>query len=99
MSLRDDIIVEIGKGPRTLWWIAHSLNVPEATVYSAIWSLNAFVEPRGVEYLYPQTDRRDGVRRKRGQRLKTWTATRMYYALTDAGRVLLPLNQMRLGAV
>jgi hypothetical protein len=95
------VIEELGTGPKTAWWIAANMKVSvhwvDQTIKLAIY--DGFVEERGIEYLYPQTDRRDGVRRKRGKRLKTWTHTRMYYALSHVGRVLLPLESMRLGAV
>lgn len=102
-NIEKEMILSLGRGPKTAWWLAHERrdSIPISHVRGVLGVLESqgFVEPRGVEYLYPQTDRRDGVRRKRGKRLKTWTETRMYYALTEAGRVLLPLDQLKLGVI
>ncbi len=104
-GIEHNIIEALGSGPKTAWWLTRNLGLHEKEkcwIDRAIADViyNGFVEERGLEYLYPQTDRRDGVRRKRGKRLKTWTETRRYYALTDVGRVLLPLKDLlRLGVV
>jgi hypothetical protein len=100
-NIQRQTIEALGAGPKTQWWIGAQLGISPHAAYQSIHLLQlaGFVEERGVEYLYPQTDRRDGVRRKRGDRLKTWTAIRTYYALTPVGRVLLPLSQIKTGAV
>jgi hypothetical protein len=100
-NIEKDVILALGAGPKTVVWLAAELGRPEGQMKQALLyaTLDGFVEDRGIEYLYPQTDRRDGVRRKRGKRLKTWTETRKYYALTHVGRVLLPLDSLRLGVV
>ncbi len=100
-KLEKEVILSLGSGPKTVWWLATQLRVRESLIALALGQnvYNGFVEERGVEYLYPQTDRRDGSRRKRGKRLKTWTEKRTYYALTDIGRVISPIRLMMLGPV
>lgn len=106
-NIEREVIEALGSGPKTVWWLTHALGLfdidGDLCWIKSILDMairDGFVEERGVEYLYPQTSRRDGTRRKRGKRLKTWTETRKYYALTDVGRVLLPLrNLLRLGVV
>lgn len=100
-NIEINLIIALGSGPKTVWWLARLLDAPESYVQQAIAlaTHDGFVEKRGDEYLYPQTDRRDGVRRKRGKRLKTWTQTRTYYSITGLGRILLPLNQIIPGVV
>lgn len=95
------VILSLGSGPKTLWWLTAISWGHKRWIETALKLAidHGFVEERGVEYLYPQTDRRDGSRSKRGKRLKSWTEKRTYYALTDVGRVLLPLDSRRLGEV
>lgn len=98
-AIEKRVMAALNRGPRTIEWLKDELPV-EISLFTILRLINkGFVEERGSEYLYPQTDRRDGVRRKRGKRLKTWTVVRRYYALSDAGRVLMPLDSLRIGAV
>jgi hypothetical protein len=104
-KIEREVILELGRGPRPRWWIARSLGVSDELWVQHALNLavhDGFAERRGDEWLYPQTDRRGGPRRKRGKRdkrYKKWTEKRTYYALTIEGRALLPLNSIVLGEV
>lgn len=108
---QEKVLEALAGGPKTAWWLARETGLKEAGVGRALAGLlswenvdgasDPLVEARGSEYLYPQVDRRDGVRHKRGgkYRLRTWTETRTYFALTPLGHALIPLKYHNLGKV
>jgi len=98
-SKEKEIILALASGPKTMHWM-RLLGLSSQPVFDLIDA--GFVECRGVEYLYPFTDRVTGARQPKVEdeiRFKGWSAVWNYYGLTLEGYVLVPPNRLKMGVV